>query len=96
MVSTASFIVPEWLMVMILLACISIADPRLDGHQGAVNVARYNHGAKYVLTGSADRSVRLWNPVTGKEIKSYKGHAQEVLHVDMSAPFHVDACCSAD
>lgn len=57
--------------------------PRLDGHQGAVNCVRYNHGAKYVLTASSDRSVRLWNPSLAKEIKAYRGHAQEVLHVDM-------------
>ena len=56
---------------------------RLDGHQGAVNCVRYNHGAKYVLTASTDRSVRLWNPSLAKEIKAYRGHAQEVLHVDM-------------
>lgn len=58
---------------------------RLDSHTGAVNVVRYNHGAKYILSGSSDRSIRLWNPVTGKEIKSYSGHGREVLALDMCA-----------
>lgn len=58
---------------------------RLDAHQGPVNVVRYNHGAKYVLTGSADRSIRLWNANAGKQIKIYQGHAHEVLALDMYA-----------
>ncbi|BEJ15135.1 hypothetical protein CspHIS471_0409020 [Cutaneotrichosporon sp. HIS471] len=53
-------------------------------HQGAVNVVTYNHGAKYLLSGSSDRTIRLWNPILGKEIKSYKGHAHEVLALDIS------------
>ena len=57
----------------------------LGAHTGPVNVVRYNHGAKYCLTGSSDRSIRLWNPSLGKEIKAYSGHAQEVLCLDMYA-----------
>jgi mitogen-activated protein kinase organizer 1 len=52
-------------------------------HQGAVNVVTYNHGGKYLLSGSSDRTIRLWNPTLGKEIKSYKGHAHEILALDM-------------
>ncbi|WVQ75544.1 hypothetical protein IAR50_005171 [Cryptococcus sp. DSM 104548] len=53
-------------------------------HQGAVNVVKYNHGAKYLVTGSADRTIRLWNPALGKEIKCYRGHAQPVLAIDIA------------
>ncbi|WWD21233.1 hypothetical protein CI109_105717 [Kwoniella shandongensis] len=56
----------------------------LDAHQAPVNVIRYNHGSKYLLSGSADRTIRLWNPVLGKEIKCYRGHAQEVLALDIA------------
>lgn len=55
----------------------------LDTHSGSVNVVRYNHGAKYCLSGSSDRSIKLWNPSTGKQIKSYDGHGREVLGLDM-------------
>jgi WD40 repeat protein len=55
----------------------------LDNHTGSVNVVRYNHGAKYILTGSSDRSVRLWNAAAGKEIKVYQGHAHEILALDV-------------
>lgn len=57
-------------------------NPRLE-HQGPVNVVTYNHGSKYVLSGSSDRTIRLWNPSSGKEIKAYKGHAHEILALDM-------------
>ncbi|THH08143.1 hypothetical protein EW145_g2900 [Phellinidium pouzarii] len=57
----------------------------LDSHKGAVHVARYSNGpAKYVLTGGQDRSVRLWNPATGLEIKTYAGHGYEVLSITVA------------
>lgn len=56
----------------------------LSGHSGSVNVVRYNHGtSKYCLSGGADRTIRLWNPSAGKEVKVYKGHGYEVLGIDM-------------
>ena len=54
----------------------------LSSHKGPVHIARYSKGAaKYVLTGGQDRSVRLWNPDTGTEIKVYTGHGYEVLSI---------------
>ena len=52
----------------------------LANHKGPVHVARYAKGtAKYVLSGGQDRTVRLWNPDLGTEIKSYAAHGYEVL-----------------
>lgn len=52
----------------------------LSNHKGPVHVARYAKGsAKYVLSGGQDRTVRLWNPSTGAEIKVYAAHGYEVL-----------------
>lgn len=54
----------------------------LDGHRGAVNVARYSKGsAKYVLTGGQDRTVRLWNANLGTEVKTFASHGYEVLSI---------------
>jgi len=39
----------------------------------------YSAGAKYCLSGGQDRTVRLWNPSTGLEIKRYQAHGYEVL-----------------
>ncbi|TCD65183.1 hypothetical protein EIP91_003005 [Steccherinum ochraceum] len=54
----------------------------LDNHKGPVHVARYAKGsAKYVLTGGQDRTIRLWNPNLGTEIKTYAAHGYEVLSI---------------
>jgi hypothetical protein len=56
----------------------------LENHKGPVHVARYARGsAKYVLTGGQDRTVRLWNPSLGTEIKSYSAHGYEVLSISV-------------
>jgi mitogen-activated protein kinase organizer 1 len=56
----------------------------LSGHRGAVHVVRYAKGtAKYILSGGQDRSVRLWNPDSGAEIKSFAAHGYEVLSISV-------------
>jgi mitogen-activated protein kinase organizer 1 len=58
----------------------------LTAHKGPVHVARYAKGAaKYVLTGGQDRSIRLWNPNLGTEIKAYNAHGYEVLAISVYA-----------
>lgn len=62
----------------------------LGNHQGAVHVARYAKGsAKYILTAGQDRTVRLWNPDLGTEIKKYAAHGYEVLSVAVYVPYVV-------
>ena len=54
----------------------------LSSHKGPVHVARYAKGnARYVLTGGQDRTIRLWNPQLGTEIKVFSAHGYEVLSV---------------
>jgi mitogen-activated protein kinase organizer 1 len=56
---------------------------QLKGHTGPVHVVSYSKGAGiYCLTGGQDRTVRLWNPSKGIEIKKYEAHGYEVLSVD--------------
>jgi mitogen-activated protein kinase organizer 1 len=56
----------------------------LENHKGTVHVVRYSKGsAKYVLTGGQDRTVRLWNPNLGTEIKAYSAHGYEVLSISV-------------
>ncbi|EPQ57362.1 WD40 repeat-like protein, partial [Gloeophyllum trabeum ATCC 11539] len=57
----------------------------LANHRGPVHVARYAKGtAKYVLTGGQDRTVRLWNPALGTEIKVFASHGYEVLSITVA------------
>ncbi|CUA66845.1 WD repeat domain-containing protein 83 [Rhizoctonia solani] len=58
---------------------------KLENHRGPVHVATYAKGeAKYVLTGGQDRTIRLWNPDSGSEIKKYEGHGYEVLSISVA------------
>lgn len=52
-------------------------------------------GAKYCLSGGQDRSIRLWNPSTGKEIKSYKSHGYEVLGLSVWVLLHFSSICTS-
>ena len=53
----------------------------LSGHEGAVMAVCYNVQGDYCISGGADRTVRLWNPSKGLQIKSYTAHAHGVLGV---------------
>ncbi|KAF1986505.1 WD40 repeat-like protein [Aulographum hederae CBS 113979] len=57
----------------------------LLGHGGAVNALAYSKGsADYILTGSNDRTIRIFNPRAAAEgrdelVQTYKEHGYEVL-----------------
>lgn len=63
-----------------LLPCTQLAQT-LSGHKGPVHTAIYNTGSAYLLTGGQDRQIKLWNPNTGAEIRTYSGHGYEVLGI---------------
>ncbi|PKI84065.1 hypothetical protein MVES1_002220 [Malassezia vespertilionis] len=67
----------------------------LQAHAGAVHVARYNTGGKYLLTGGADQQIQLWNTraipsddvdVKGRtqSIHRYSAHSYEILCLDIA------------
>ena len=51
----------------------------LRGHEGPVLAVRFNRDGRYLLTCGKDRTFRLWNPYKATLIKTYGGHAHEVL-----------------
>lgn len=53
----------------------------LSGHEGAVLAVRFNRDGNYCLSCGKDRTLRLWNPHTGAQVKTYKSHAREVRDV---------------
>ena len=67
----------------------------IRAHVGAVHVARYNVGGRYLLTGGADQQVCLWNArsAPGDEldnkgrspcIQRYSAHSYEVQCLDIA------------
>ncbi|KAL9705998.1 hypothetical protein quinque_009516 [Culex quinquefasciatus] len=47
--------------------------------QGAVRAVRYNVDGSYCLTCGSDKKIKLWNPHSGLLLKTYGGHAGEVM-----------------
>lgn len=57
----------------------------LAGHSDAVNDANYSPDGKYIVTASTDKTARVWDAQTGKELRQF-GHDKAVY----SASFSVD------
>ncbi len=58
------------------------AEPILQtGHLGRIYAIAYGPDGQFALTGSEDKTVRLWSITTGYEIRSYGGHSGTVRAV---------------
>jgi len=56
----------------------------LAGHSGVVNSIVFDHDGKLLATASSDKSVRVWEVQTGKELRTLTGHSEEVTKVVFS------------
>src|SRR5436190_23307712 len=59
----------------------------LKGHTEIVYAVAFSPDGKYVVTGSFDKSLKLWDTATGKEIKTFAGpagHQNLILSVAFS------------
>src|SRR5262245_44862482 len=60
----------------------------LKGHTETVYAIAFTPDGKYVVTGSFDKSLKLWEVPSGKEVRTYAGptgHQNLVLGVAVSA-----------
>ena len=51
------------------------------GHSGAVRSVRLSPDGRWALSGSRDRTVRLWEVATGRCVQTFEGHADDVTSV---------------
>ncbi|PKU82285.1 notchless protein homolog [Dendrobium catenatum] len=58
---------------------------RLTGHQQLVNHVYFSPDGQWLASASFDKSVKLWNGVTGKFIASFRGHVGPVYQISWSA-----------
>lgn len=60
---------------------VLVPQATLEGHTGPVLALAFNAEARTLASGGADRTVVLWDPVTGNERAVLTGHADRVLRV---------------
>jgi WD40 repeat protein len=56
----------------------------LKGHDGTLWAAAFSPDGRYVVTASADRTARVWNTTTAREVAVLKGHEEAVTFVSWS------------
>eukprot|EP00126_Sphaerothecum_destruens_P003875 Sdes_comp17676_c1_seq1m6946 len=71
---------------------------RLVGHEASVQVVRFNQEGNYLLSGSDDKTVRLWNSSKGTLVKTYSsgGHNSSVLDICIRTDNAAFASCGLD
>jgi hypothetical protein len=60
---------------------VATAEQPFTGHTAAVLCIAFSRDGKRALSGSEDRSVRLWDVESGKEIRRFEGHTSAVSAV---------------
>src|ERR1041384_4960635 len=56
-----------------------------QGHELAVISVAVSPDSNYVATGSRDKSAKLWELSTGREVRSFLGHDYSVTSIDISS-----------
>jgi WD40 repeat protein len=56
----------------------------LQGHAGAVCCTAVSRDSHYIVSGSSDKTMRIWNPMTGQELLMQKAHRGGVFSLDLS------------
>lgn len=58
---------------------------RLTGHQQIVNHVLFSPDGQWLASASFDKSVKLWNGITGKFVTVFRGHVGPVYQISWSA-----------
>nr|NCR81091.1 WD40 repeat domain-containing protein [Microcystis aeruginosa K13-10] len=56
----------------------------LKGHDDLVTSVNFSPDGKTLVSGSWDKTIKLWNVETGQEIRTLKGHDSAVYSVNFS------------
>jgi eukaryotic-like serine/threonine-protein kinase len=68
----------------------------LIGHEGDVFCVSFSHDGSRLVSGGRDKTARVWDPQTGREVCVCRGHAHDVNWVDFSPDRKLLATASED
>ncbi|KAJ3206325.1 hypothetical protein HDU82_004559, partial [Entophlyctis luteolus] len=68
----------------------------LKGHSGWVRSVAFNHDGSLIASGSYDKTVQIWNPLSGALVSQLKGHSDYVNSVAFNHDGALIASGSAD
>lgn len=69
---------------------------RMTGHQQLINDVKFSPDGRIIASASFDKSIKLWESITGKFITSLRGHVQAVYSIAWSADSRLLVSGSAD
>lgn len=69
---------------------------RLVGHTGPIACAGFSANGRLLITGSHDRTARVWDAVTGTAISVLRGHSGALLHAALSSDGRYAVTLAAD
>jgi WD40 repeat protein len=72
-----------------------LGSPNLK-HNGAVYCSAVSPDGRYIISGSYDHTLKLWDLETGKEVRTFRGHSNWVTSVDFSPQGNVILSGSED
>ncbi|KAF6168383.1 hypothetical protein GIB67_018223 [Kingdonia uniflora] len=63
----------------------SVKIAQLTGHQQLVNHVYFSPDGQWIASASFDKSIKLWNGITGKFVSVFRGHVGPVYQISWSA-----------
>lgn len=56
----------------------------VDEGTGQIDAVAFSSDGQYILSGSVDGKIRLWDVYTGAQLRQFVGHSDEVVSVSFS------------